>query len=226
MVTGVSADELTELYPRLYHMAEAGSWDSIVRHGLLSASGLLDLFEVTGARRTAIESERRPDSVVITHPVHGQATIRDQKPMDDKGLARALRDELTARDWYELLNRHVFFWTSKSRLTRLLEAREYRSRRQLVLTVRTAALLERHAERVLLSPMNSGATKPFPHPRGRDTFLPMADYPLSNWKKKRPRGEWVVELLVRHGVSDIVDFLERAEYLGGDLPEELLHSGT
>lgn len=212
---GVTAEVLSELYPRLYHMAEEGSWDGIVRHGLLSTSALLDLFEVTGEERRRIESERRSGSVVITHPVHGRAVIRDQKPMDDTGLARALRDDLTPREWYEFLNRHVFFWTSEARLKRLLSAREYRNRRQLVLTIRTAELLALHHSAVLLSPMNSGATKPYPHPRGRDTFLPMSDYPLAEWKRKRPRGEFVVELLVATSVLDVVDFVERAEHVGG-----------
>jgi hypothetical protein len=31
---GVIPEELAELYPRLYHMAEADSWESVARHGL------------------------------------------------------------------------------------------------------------------------------------------------------------------------------------------------
>jgi hypothetical protein len=63
---------ITERWPRLYHMAEAGSWPSIERHGLLSTTALLDLFEISGPRREAIESARRPESVKITHPLHGE----------------------------------------------------------------------------------------------------------------------------------------------------------
>lgn len=219
---GVSAQALAELYPRLYHMAEEGAWDGIMRHGLLSTSALLDLFEVSGAKRKQIESERRSESMVVTHPVHGRAVIRDQKPMDDTGLRRALSDGLTPRKWYELLNRHTFFWTSESRLQRLLAAQAYRTRRQLVLTVRTAELLHKHVANVLLSPMNSGATKPFPHPRGRDTFLPLGHYPFEAWRRKRPRGEAVVELLVTRGVPDIRHFVERAEHVGGGGSTEVL----
>ncbi|WBV42519.1 DUF7002 family protein [Pseudoroseomonas cervicalis] len=95
-------DELEELLsdcPVLYHMAERGSWPSIQRHGLLSTSALLDRFEVTGGRRVAIESERRSDGVVLEHPRLGRATLRDQKPMDDAGLARCLQDGLTPKRW-------------------------------------------------------------------------------------------------------------------------------
>jgi hypothetical protein len=31
-------DELIECYPRLYHMAEDGSWPGITRHGLPAAA--------------------------------------------------------------------------------------------------------------------------------------------------------------------------------------------
>jgi len=35
VVMGVTPAVLAEEYPRLYHMAERGSWDSVKRHGLL-----------------------------------------------------------------------------------------------------------------------------------------------------------------------------------------------
>src|SRR4051812_6107133 len=104
---GISQDELVERYPQLYHMAEPYSWESIRKHGLLSTTALLDLFEVPPGQRRLIESCRRPEAVTLDHPVHGRAVVRDQKPMDDKGLTRALRDGITPRQWYELLNRHV-----------------------------------------------------------------------------------------------------------------------
>lgn len=81
-------------YARLFHMAESGSWGSIRERGLLSTTALLDLFEIDGSRRSAIESEWRPESVTIEHPVHGTAVIRDQHPMPPEHLAKAL-DGLT-----------------------------------------------------------------------------------------------------------------------------------
>ena len=75
-MTGISVDSLIEYYPYLYHMAEPDSWESIEDKGLLSTSALLDLFEINGKRRFAIESCHRPDSVVIEHPRHGRAVIR------------------------------------------------------------------------------------------------------------------------------------------------------
>ena len=55
-----NADLLIELYPRLYHMAHAGSWPMIQRHGLLSTTALLDLFEIGGERRFALRVHAAP----------------------------------------------------------------------------------------------------------------------------------------------------------------------
>ncbi len=185
-------------YPKLYHMAEDGSWESIRRHGLLSTTALLDLFEVRGERRYAIESALRPEIVRVDHPNHGTALIRDNKPMQEKVLARCLRG-MTPCEWYEHLNRRVFFWVERKRLLKLLGARPYRDRPHLVLEVDTAELLRRYAEEVTLSPINSGA--PFamnPASRGTDTFRRIADHP-----ERKP----VVELAVDYAVPDVVDFV-------------------
>ena len=187
-------------YPTLYHMAEDESWESIRRHGLLSTSALLDRFEVEGEERFAIESARRPEIVRVEHPEHGVALVRDNKPMQEKALERCLVD-MTPREWYEHLNRRVFFWVEWKRLLKLLGARAYRDRPHLVLEVDTAELLERHAERVSLSPINSGATFALgPAPRGPDTFRCIADH---------PNGKPIVELSVDYAVSDIAEFTLR-----------------
>ena len=222
MVSGISPAEFVQRYPRLYHMAEAGSWDGIRQHGLLSASALLDLFDVVGKMRVDLEQRRRPECVTITHAKHGSAVIRDQKPMDDRGLERALRDGLTPQDWYALLNGRVFFWVSEERLARLLGARAYRLRRQTVLTVDTAGLLKQHVGRVTLSPINSGCTKPYPQPRGRDTFLPLPAYPFAAWQRKRGRGDAVVELAVDYSVPDVVDFVLKVEERENLRPHKVL----
>jgi hypothetical protein len=222
VVSGIGAEAFAERFPCLFHMAEAGSWPSIQRHGLLSTSALLDLFEVRGEQRVALEARHRPESVTLHHPQHGMAVVRDQKPMDDRGLLRSLSGGLTPEDWYRLLNTRVFFWVRRERLMTLLDARAYRGKRQTVLTVDTARLLARHEASILLSPINSGATKPFPAQRGPDTFLPMARYPFSSWDQKRKGREPVVELTVTHSVPDIRDFVLRVEeYVGGE-PDTLL----
>src|SRR5438445_4566198 len=110
----MEVSELIQTFPRLDHMAEAGSWPSVQQHGLLSTTGLLELFEINGEQRQKLECRHRPERVSIHHPKHGSAVIRDQKPMDDSGLRRALRD-MTPEEWYRLLNSKVFFWLCEER---------------------------------------------------------------------------------------------------------------
>jgi hypothetical protein len=191
-------ERLASRYPVLFHMAESGSWESIRERGLLSTSALLDLFEVEGGERITIESTRRPEIVRLEHPEHGVALVRDNKPMQEKALEKCLYG-MTPREWYELLNRRIFFWLEWKRLLKLLGARAYRDRPHLVLEVDTAKLLERYADRVTLSPINSGATFAMnPAPRGPDTFRRIVDHPES-----KP----FVELAVDCSVPDVTDFI-------------------
>ena len=140
----MDAGRLVSRYPVLYHMAEEGSWESIRKIGLLSTTAILDKFEVGGERRRRIESARRPEIETVEHPEHGRALIRDNKPMQEKTLGRCLTG-MTPREWYESLNRRVFFWVDRRRLIKLLGARAYRNRPHLVLELDTAELLRRHA---------------------------------------------------------------------------------
>jgi len=52
----------------------------------MSASALLDLYRIFGARRAELESSRRPESVSIRRDGLPDAVIRDQKPMSDEAL--------------------------------------------------------------------------------------------------------------------------------------------
>src|SRR5262245_7523373 len=98
-------DEFVEAFPTGYHMAEPGSWDGIRKHGLLSTSSLLDMFEVPEPQRNELEARRRPQSVQIHHPRFGTAVLRDQKPLSESKLAKCLTGGVTAEQWIRLLNR-------------------------------------------------------------------------------------------------------------------------
>ena len=214
-MTGEELSELLRDCPVLYHMAERGSWPSIQRHGLLSTSALLDLFAVDNESRIVIEARRRPEGITLEHPELGWAVVRDQKPMDDRGLKQCLQDGLTPENWYKILNARTFFWLTRSRLIRLLTAKPYRDKEHDVLELDAATLVRAYMSQITLSPINSGATKPFPAPRGKDTFLPIAEYPYAAWRMKRPKGERAVELAVTGGVPDIERFVKRVSVMRG-----------
>lgn len=206
---------LVQLYPRLYHMAHEGAWPSIERHGLLSTTALLDLFGVNGARREQLESSRRSKSEEINHPTHGRALLRDQIPLNETKLLKALQDDLTPPEWYRLLNRKVFFWGPESRLGILRSAREYGADRQTIIVVDAAQLLARHAHRVLLCHMNSGTTQPMAFPRGLRTFLPIEEYPVAERRKKYGIKSAVAEVTVDYAVPDLREFVVEAYETGG-----------
>lgn len=214
-MTSSELEELLTDCPSLFHMAERGSWPSIQRHGLLSTSALLDALQVVGAQRCRIERQRRPESVSLSHPRFGHVVIRDQKPMDDAGLRRCLQDGVTAEEWYQLLNGRVFFWLTEDRLYRLLTAGAYRDLEHDVLEIDSRALVKACQERITLCSMNSGCTKPMPHPRGRGTFRSIEEYPYDQWRRKRRRGERVVELAVAGAVPDVSRYVRRVTMMKG-----------
>jgi hypothetical protein len=221
---GIEPTVIAATYPRLYHLTHVDNWDLIRRIGLLSTSALLDLFGIDGKSRRALESSNRRELVPIRNDAYGVAILRDQKPMDDRGLERALTDGIRPEEWYRIVNRHVFFWVDRGRVDRLLGARAYRDQRHALLVARTRGLLDRHAARTVLSPLNTGATKPMPHPRGRNCFVPLSLYPFAYWKQKRNVRDAVVELAVTGAVPDLVDVLERVSIVGRGEAEQVIWS--
>jgi hypothetical protein len=207
----VTPEQLIELYPRLFHMANAGSWPTIQSEGLLSTRQLVDACNPAQAVRDAILRQRRPRSITLTHPTQGQVIVRDQGPLREDNL-RACLDSMTVQEWLDMLNDRVFFWLHPDKLSTLLRARLYRNHEHDVLTVDTRSLLATHAANIRLSPVNSGATI-FPNAsqRGPETFLHIKDYPYQERRRQRPIKDAVVELAVINGVPDIIDHVLQVE---------------
>lgn len=189
-------EEIITRHPFLYHMAEAGTWENVRRHGLLSTAALLRLFEVGEPQRSAIGSRYRGSREEIRHGDYGCAVIREQTPMPPGKLCRALTD-MEPSQWYELLNGKVFFWSTESRLISFLQAKSHRDRPHDVLTVCTRSLVEQYANQITLSPINSGTVRMPTHRRGSDTFQTIAEYPC------RTRRECFAELAVDGSVPDM-----------------------
>ena len=114
------------------------------------------------------------------------------------------------------MNQRVLFWVSEKRLNRLLAARAYREKQHCVLTLQTEELVRAHAERVSLSPINSGSTIFSPQPRGATTFTSIVDYHFDTWKRKRGKQNAVVELVEDYSVPDVADFVLKVEERKGE----------
>jgi hypothetical protein len=200
----MDVEALIKRHPQLYHMAEAGSWEQVRRDGLLSTTAILDLYEVHGKQRHLIESSRRPRSVKLVHPRTGETVvIRDNIPLNEKFLEVCLTD-MTPEEWYEHLNRRVFFWVRAEKLHDLLGARAYRNREHDVITVDTQRLVERDYDHITLAPINTGAAfSPTAAKRGSDTFGPIHEYPFEARLRWRGVRNAITELAVDYKVRDI-----------------------
>lgn len=225
-------EELVSSYPNLYHMAYPDALQDIWLNGLLSTTAILDRCSVpNGPERAAIESDVRQESIVVEGPGGFTPRIRDNLPMSAPHLqitqhARTggpvLGDGLTVADWCELLNKRVFFWLSWGRVSRLTSAKAYRDAEQLVFTLNTKSLVCAHQQAIELSPINSGATKPYPTPRDRSTFLPINEYNHDDWSRRRRGVEPIVELTVLGGVRDFSCHVLRAQILlDGEVQREV-----
>jgi hypothetical protein len=200
----MTVQEFCSLHPLLYHMATVDSLAQIQRHGLLSTASILTLLDVGGRQHHELFSCRRPGPVPLDHPQHGKFTLRDQIPLRDIVLANCL-DDMSTREWYEMLNSRVFMWASKERVERLLGAKAYRSHDHLLLTINPKLLLQAHAGDVSVSEINSGATLFKPVRRGRHTFVPLEDYRVGRPKKP------IVEITVAGGVPNMAQFIVSSE---------------
>lgn len=221
----MDSSELIETYPRLFHMAEIGSWESIERNGLLSTEALLDLFDVKGDLRNEILETRRSQSYTITHPIHGSAVIRDQLVLHAERLSACLTD-MTLGAWLRMLNSRVFFWATEERLEGLLSGKMYRERSHEVLIVDTEALVTAYADRITLCPINSGATIYNARPRGSDTFQSISDYPFEQRRKARGRKNAVAEVAVEYAVQPAREVVERVEQRRGATIHKVIWEGS
>lgn len=210
----------------MYHLVDAANWESIQRYGLLSTSALLDLAGIEGREREGIERQHRARQVILA----SGTVIRDQKPMPPTMLERCLRG-MTPCEWYALLNARVFFWLDIDRLNRMLKANH--SRPQIVMMLDTEMLLAAHAERVALTPFNTGNALRRPALRGRQTFVPYATWIESRWAseadglgiRERPRSHHPVELVVAEAVPDVLNFVKQISHLKqGELYSERIGS--
>jgi hypothetical protein len=205
---------LCNLHPQLYHMAHKDALASILRHGLLSTSALLDLFEVFGERRAELETKMRRNLETLAHPKLGTVVLRDQKPIgSDAKLQRSLKS-VSVSDWHQLLNSKVFFWVTRERVSKLRNARAYKRNNHLLLTLRTKDVVQEYKNRVRLCHINSGCCMPIAHPRSPDFFRTIESFDYDYWRRKgRTRKNIIVEFVVEYKIENISRFMVDHEML-------------
>ncbi len=213
----LTADEIALKFPRLFHVTTPGARVGIEKHGLLSASAALDLFDIDSGQREKLTRNRRAQSVPVEHKVHGRIVLNDNSPLSEVKLAKCLDDGMTPQAWLELLNGFVFFWPSEKRAGALANAIINQKRPRELLIFDTRSLLEDRLEKTYFSPINSGSTIHVPARRGKGTFSPVAHTSYFDWSRKRAmkRPDRVAEIVVKHSVPDAADHLIEVRRIGG-----------
>ena len=201
-------DILVRKHPRLFHMAEAGSWPQISEMGLMSSNAIAHSLKLTSEERFKLLSKRRDAAIAIQG-----ITFRDHGPLNEKMLAKCLTIGST-QEWFELLNKKVFFWLSWARLERFLLA--YGMKRQLILEIPTQVLVERYRERISLCHLNSGAVRDIKHKRGPESFQKIPDYKYNS--RNSP-----AELTVEGTIPDIKFLVSRVYETGGGYVDKTLY---
>ncbi len=226
----MTPEEIVRRCPRLYHVTEPGAHESVRRHGLLSTVALLDLFETPESDRLRLLRARRPEPVPLSHPVHGEAILNDQRPLSMKALETCLDDGMAPADWLGMLNGKVFFWPDEKQLQRLTQARANRARQRAP------------ARR---KPRGTGAFAPIPSP-GRSTvsrdmlfaprldlvakalrqngsvwsesalatFALAKDHAWEEWRSQLGGRDSVVEVAIDHRVASAGDALVEVRCVG------------
>ncbi|WP_263383117.1 DUF7002 family protein [Granulicella arctica] len=178
----------TQQFPALYHLTFAQNIPGIERHGLQSPAALADLHDFTPEEREATLTTRRR----CIQDLHN-LSLRDQHTAPEARMKSCLV-RITIPDWLALLNSKIFFFLSQEKALRLAEG--YADYKSVLLEVDTAALLASHAPHATLCKLSSGDFLHNPRPRGRDSFIPVADYA---YKKSRDTpAELTIDVPIPH----------------------------
>ena len=184
--------QFSKLYPKLYHLTFASNLEGIRANGLQSAAALADLHAFDPSEREATLDKRR----LCIQTLHG-VTLRDQHTAPDAKMKSCLV-KITIPEWFALLNSKTFFFLSRDKALRLAET--YSAYENLLLEVDTAKLLATHARHTTLCRINPGGFLYNPRPRGRASFIPLADFAYKN-KRDTP-----AELTIDTPIPNILDF--------------------
>ena len=143
----------------------------------------------------------------------GPVILRDQKPMSLRTLRDSLVD-MSPEDWLMALNSKVFFWPTLDRLKIMMRARPYRHLEHVVLILDTKSAISKNFDDVWISTINSGATIPWKHPRGRNTFIKPSDLDLNKRIRAAGSRRAIAEVAFEGRLEHVDDFLVTAKTIG------------
>jgi len=176
----VELSKIIRLRPYLYHLTSVSNELAILQNRrLLSTEYLVKQSDLAPEDQEKLLTTRRTDHEKIT--ANGQVTwIRDQRPLN-KALDRCLTHGWTREDYIKLLNSKVFMWPTLKRLK--IHFGRYKSENPVIFRFKTNDVINLNLNRVRLSHLNSGATRPIPKyrgapPRGPETFKLISDFNL------------------------------------------------
>jgi len=193
----MTAAEFITRHPVLYHRTPVVNAAGIARHGLLSVSALLKLYDVSAKMAVAIELHRAKVGIVVPPPTEypdwPPILIGDQHQINPPQMAAAL-DGVTPEDWRAELNARVFFWPTLERLA--VHQKTYAARPSILFEIDTAKLLAHHGDRLRVARINTGFFRRKPAKRGRDTYQRLEDF-------KHDAKNRIAEVSVLDGVPDL-----------------------
>ena len=195
----MTIEAFARLRPVVVHVSHGDAWPQIQRHGLLTARTILEKTVPDPIQRSLDLRERRSSGRDCTDITCGTFRLRDQKQMSDSTLSSCLEDGISAADWYETLNRRIFFWVNPIRGHALANAKATAKERKLVLKLDSEALLRCYLPYASLTTFNTGHSMRRPVRRSLQSFIPFQEY-------KGRIGE-AVELTIETDIPDVSEFV-------------------
>ncbi len=192
----MNAQVFAQARPRLFHFTAAGAWSTLREHGLLTTACLLKRTCLDSEEsRREIASRRQLGNISLEVPGLGTVIVRDQRPLNQAGLVKALPQGFEPQRWIDLLNARIFLWTRKQDCMKLVNATLCRGRGTL-LELETSSLIDAYETYIELTTFNVGYALRKPKARSLESFVSFASYPSSELHTIR-------ELTIKRSVKDL-----------------------
>jgi hypothetical protein len=169
----MNIEKFIEKRPYLYHLTSSSNANLIIAEKrIYSANELIRMSK--DEQHLPIQRKKRTNHYLLY--INGNAySLRDQKPISEKALAKCLTDGWEVSDFLYHLNNRVFMWPTLDRLRRHFN--RYKEEKPVIFRFPTEKLLAINSH-VLFCRLNSGATRANSYlggkapARGRQSFLP------------------------------------------------------